>query len=192
MNKRLYRYWYIVPLLLIAVLARDWAEKPQDAPLEETIDMTSTRADYYLEEFETRKLDANGLPRYTLNGATLIHYPADDVSEINWPNLTLYQQDSAWNLVSKQGRLTTNPEVFTLEGAVTMQRAATEDLAAIVIQTSNLRVYTIDNIVASDDHIEIRSVNWTLRAKGLESRIDDGTLSLMADVEGHYEIPKPN
>ncbi len=188
MHKHFYRYWYIVPLLLIALLARDWAEDPEDAPPEETIDMTSTRADYYLEEFETRKLNADGSPEYTLNGATLIHYPADDVSEINWPDLTLYQTDSTWNLVSKQGLLTTNPDIFTLQGAVTMQRAPTEALPAIVIKTSNLRVHTVNNIVATDDEIEIRSVSWTLRARGLESRIDDGTLSLLAEVEGHYEL----
>ena len=189
MHKHFYRYWYIVPLLLIAILARDWAEDPDDTPLEETIDMTSTRADYYLEEFETRKLNVDGRPQYTLQGATLIHYPADNVSEIKWPNLTMYQEDSTWNMVSKQGRLTTNPDIFTLDGDVTMQRAPTEELAAIVIKTSNLRVDTVDNIVATDDQIEVLSVSWTLRARGLESRIDDGILLLLAEVEGHYELP---
>lgn len=190
MHKRLYRYWYLVPLVLMALVARDWVEDPVLEPVEETIDMTRTRADYYLEEFITRKLNADGLPEYTVNGESLIHYPADDVSEIIWPNLTLHQGESEWRVVSKKGRLVTNPDIFTLEGAVTMQRAATEELPAIVIQTSDLRVHTADSFVQTDQQIQLTSPNWTLKSTGFESKFNTGTLTLLSEVEGHYEIPE--
>ena len=188
MYKRLYRYWILVPLLLLALLARDWVEDPVIDEVEDTIDMTQTRADYYLEEFETRKLNADGTPEYIVNGESLIHYPAEDVSEITWPNLTLHRGDTTWKVVSPKGRLTTQPDIFTLEGAVTMQRMATPEREAIVIRTSDLKVYTAENRVETDQPIEMKSPSWTLKSKGLESQIDAGRLTLLSDVEGHYEI----
>lgn len=188
MYKRIYRHWYLVPLLLLVLVARDWVEDPALESVEETIDMTNTQADYYLEEFITHKLNASGVPEYTINGESLIHYPATDVSEIVWPNLTLHRGDAVWNVVSKKGQLITNPDIFTLQGAVTMQRAATEELAPIVIQTSDLRVHTVDNFVETDQQIQLTSPSWTLKSKGFESKIDSGTLTLLSEVEVHYEI----
>jgi len=188
MHRRLYRHWYIIPLVLLALVARDWVEEPATESDEETIDMTATNADYYLEDFETLKLDTNGKPEYVVNGVSLMHYPSDDVSEIISPFLTLSRGEATWTVKSKKGRLTTDPDIFTLQGAVTMRRSATEEIAAVEISTNDLRVHTADNLVATDQVIEIKSQSWTLKSKGFESRLDSGTLTLLSEVEGHYEI----
>jgi len=188
MHRRFYRYWYIIPLLLLALLARDWVEEPISESLEDTIDMSATESDYYLEDFETLKLGANGEPEYIFNGASLIHYPKTDVSEIESPYLTLNRGEAIWTVQSSKGRLTTDPDVFTLEGAVTMHRSATSEFAALVISTNDLRVHTADNRVETEQVIEIKSQDWTLKSKGFESRLEAGKLTLLSEVEGHYEI----
>lgn len=188
MYRRIYRYWFIVPLLILALAVRDWAEDPTEEELEATIDMSATRADYYLEKFQTRKMDRLGKPAYELTGETLTHYPADDSSEIMQPYLTLHHDNGVWLLDSKQGRLTTNPDIFTLIGTVTMKREATAEQDAISIETSDLRIHTENNYVETDQPIEVVATNWTLRSTGLKSNIDEGVLTLVSNVEGHYEI----
>jgi len=188
MYKQIYRYWILIPLLLLAIVAREWAEAPETKEAEDTVDMTNTRADYYLEKFETRKLDAVGNPEYVITGDTLFHYPADDSSEIEQPNLTLHRNNNIWVMDSQRGKLTTNPDIFVLEGVVTMQRLPSATTTPITIRTSDLEIQTASNIVSTDAMIEVESPNWTLRSVGFESRIDEGILYLHNQVEGHYEV----
>jgi len=188
MSRGLYRYWFIVPLILLAILAREWVEEPSEQELEDTIDMSSTRADYYLEKFTTHKLDQLGKPEYVLTGETLTHYPADDSSEIVLPQLTLHHREGIWQMDSRHGRLTTNPEIFTLEGKVTMIRQASELNEELTIATSDLKIHTDTRYVETDKAIEVIADSWTLRSTGLQSRINEGILTLMSNVEGHYEV----
>lgn len=188
MHRRLYRYWYIIPLLLLALLVRDWVEEPVIESVEDTIDMTATKADYYLEDFETLKLDTKGRPEYIIHGDSLIHYPAEDVSEIVAPHLILHRGEASWTVESKMGRLTTDPDIFTLQGAVTVHRSATSEIAEIKITTTDLRVHTAENFIQTDKPIEIISQDWTLKSKGFESHIEAGKLTFLSEVEGHYEV----
>jgi len=189
MFRRLYRFWIIIPLLILAVVAREWVEEPTVAELEATIDMAQTRTDYYLESFETRKLNADGQPEYTIIGDTLKHYPADDSSEIDQPRLTLHREDSVWTLNSNRGRLTTDPDIFTFEGDVFIQRDSTAPgEPGLSIKTRDVVVHTGTNQVETDQPIEVKSDSWTLTSTGLRSHIDSGTLSLLSNVKGHYEV----
>lgn len=190
MYRQIYRYWILIPLLLLVIVTREWAEAPDVEAVEDTVDMTETRADYYLEKFETRKLDANGKPEYIVTGDTLVHYPSDDSSVIEQPNLTLHRNDNVWVMDSLKGRLTKNPDIFKLEGAVTMRRLASSTAAPITITTSDLEIQTASNIVSTDKLIEVESPNWTLRSRGFESKIDEGVLYLHEQVEGHYDVQR--
>lgn len=122
MMKYIYRYWILVPLLLLAILSRDWVEEPVDTKTETTIDMTKSQADYYLEKFKTRKMDVTGKPEYIVTGETLSHFPEDDSSVIDSPHLVLYRENVVWTMESSQGVLTQDPETFFFEGAVSMLR----------------------------------------------------------------------
>lgn len=191
MYRQIYRYWILIPLILLVIIAREWAEEaPVVETVEDTVDMTETRADYYLEKFETRKLDAKGKPEYVITGETLVHYPADDSSEIEQPNLTLHRNNAVWVMDSLKGRLTKNPDIFRLEGAVTMRRLESNIAAPMTITTSDLEIQTASNIVSSDQPIEVESTNWTLKSHGFESRIDEGLLFLHDQVEGHYDVQR--
>jgi len=86
------RYWLLVPLLLLAIVIRDWVETtPETVEIEETIDMRATESDYYLEQFKTSKFDADGELEYEITGKTLAHYPIDDRSEVTEPSLVMHR-----------------------------------------------------------------------------------------------------
>lgn len=206
--KYVYRYWILVPLLLLAVISRDWVEEPTQQEIEATIDMTRSEADYYLEKFETRKLDQLGHPEYVVTGATLSHFPEDDSSVIEQPELVLFREGVVWTMNSRQGKLTQNPETFFFEGQVSMLRQPAADSAnlntasnnadqqdrqqvtanSIRLETSDVFVRTEQNTVETDKPIKVTAANWQLSSIGLKSNIDDGSLELLSNVTGRYEV----
>ncbi len=182
------RYWLLVPLLLLAIVIRDWVETtPESVEVEETIDMRATESDYYLEKFKTRKFDQAGNIEYEITGQTLAHYPIDDRSEITKPSVVMHREDIKWKIDSTSGELTKNPAIFTLQGDVVVERE-TDAGAPVIIRTEELSILTENNEVRTDKAIEIVSETWQLRSIGLQSSLDEGKLNLLSSVTGRYEV----
>lgn len=184
------RYWLLVPLLLLAIVIRDWVETaPEDVEAETTIDMSATQSDYYLEEFNTKKYDINGQIEYEVTGNTLAHYPSDDRSEITNPSVIMHRDQIQWKIVSKLGELKKNPSMFTLHGDVVVKREST-DSSPIIMRTEAISILTDDNEVRTDKPIEIVAQTWRLRSIGLQSSLNEGKLNLLSGVTGRFEVEK--
>ncbi len=191
MMRLIARYWLIVPLLLIAIVARDWVETtPDQTAVEPTLDMSATQSDYYLEQFNTRKFNRFGEVEYEVTGDTLAHYPIDDRSEITQPSVIFNRDQIQWKINSKSGQLTKNPSIFTLAGDVVIKRE-TGDSQPVTMRTDELSILTEANEIRTDKPIEIISENWQLRSVGLQSSLNAGKLNLLSTVTGHYEVAKP-
>lgn len=188
MSRIFTRYWFLLPLLLVVVIILDRVEEPTTIATEETINMSETRSDYYMTEFSTRKFDANGRVEYIVHGETLAHYPDDDRSEVVAPRIELHRPDAIWKIQSRNGRFDKDPNVFSLEGDVIVNRQR-EGFDPVTIKTTALSVATDTNIVSTDQVIEILAPTWRLQATGLSSAIDDGKLTLHSQVSGRYEVP---
>jgi len=173
LTRFLSRYWLLLPILILVVIAVDRIETPEAIEVEETIDMRETRSDYYMSEFRTRKFGTDGQIEYTVEGDTLAHYPDNDRSEITAPKMQLNRPGATWNISSATGRFDTNPDLFT-----------------ITITTDSITVATESNQLSTEDAIEIVSTSWAVSAIGMTSAIDDGTLNLLSSVTARYEVPK--
>lgn len=188
LSRLISRYWFLLPLLIVVVVAVDRIEAPATVEVEETINMRETRSDYYMSDFNTRKYAANGTIEYTVQGETLAHYPDNNRSEITAPTILLHRPEATWHISSNRGRFITNPDLFTLQGDVIVKRQSTGS-GLITITTNSLKVATQTNEVTTDQDIEITAQHWQLNATGMTSLIDDGTLTLLSAVTGHYEMP---
>ncbi len=182
------RYWLLLPILVMVVIALDRIEAPATVETEETINMRDTRSDYYMADFKTRKFRADGSVEYTIQGNTLAHYPHNDRSEIIAPQMHLNRPGATWDISSSSGRFDTNPDLFTLHGDVVMHRSRI-DGEPITITTDELMVQPDSNQVSTNAPIEIVSAHWALKAVGMTSAIDDGRLTLLSNVSARYEVP---
>ncbi len=190
LSRLLSRYWLLIPLMIIVVVVVDRIEAPEVFDVEETIDMRETRSDYYMADFSSRKYDNQGQMEYTVQGETLAHYPFSDRSEITKPRVALHREGVQWQIQSDNGVFDTNPDLFTLQGDVIVQRS-TADSNPVTIRTSSLTVATESNEVSTEAVIEIIAPAWRLQATGLKSAIDQGKLTLLSEVTGRYEVPAP-
>ena len=190
LTRMLSRYWLLVPLLLLVLVARNWVEEtPTNAAAESTIDMRATLSDYYLENFVTQKFGADGALEYEVSGHTLLHYPDDNRSEIISPDVTLHRPPFTWKVVSDKGLLIEYPESFTLQGDVRVERTA-QNQAPVQILTNDLSIDTQGNLLSTTSKVTIDAQTWQLEANGLQSSIDSGQLNLLSNVKGHYEVAK--
>ena len=190
LTRILSRYWLLLPLLILVVIAVDRIETPPAIEVEETINMSETKSDYYMADFKTRKYRNDGTVEYTIQGETLAHYPDNDRSEIIAPVINLNRADATWNISSSKGRFDTNPDLFTLQGEVIMRTSRT-NADPITITTEQLTVATESNLVSTDAAIEIVSTHWAVTATGMTSEIDEGTFTLLSSVTARYDVPKP-
>lgn len=182
------RYWLLLPLLILVVIAIDRIETPVEFELEQTINMRETRSDYYMAEFRSRKFGKDGGIEYTVEGETLAHYPDTNRSAITRPRIELNRPEATWFIQSNTGQFDTSPDLFTLEGEVVVTRQR-PDSAAVRVLTNRLTVSTASNEVATAEPVEIVADHWTLKATGMKSAIDDGKLTLLSSVHGRYEVP---
>jgi len=187
------RYWLLVPLLLLAIVVRDWVETtPEHIEVEDTIDMQATQSDYYLEQFSTRKFDSSGNIEYEVTGQTLAHYPIDDRSEITQPSVVMHREAVQWKIDSNLGQLKKNPSVFTLQGDVVVQRETGDAQTPVIMRTDEISILTDENEVRTDKPIEIVAETWHLRSIGLQSSLNEGKLNLLSAVTGRFEVGDAN
>ena len=213
MSRLLARYWLLVPLILGALLVRDWVEEPETLAPVEPLEIQRRRADYYLEDFVTRRFDASGALEYLVAGDTLSHYPEDDRAEIERPRLELRRDGASWRARAETGALVRAPDVVTLAGDVLLERDADAspvpgaDVPAnepadgpvdgpalpdrLEIRADDLSVRIDSNEIFTDGPVEIVAPGWRLGSVGLRSAIDAGKLELRSAVTGRYEVASP-
>jgi len=183
-----YRYWPIIPLLFLVVVAQEFFEEsPDGIEIEATIDMRETQSDYYLEDFTSRSFDIAGNLQYRVSGNRLLHYPDDNRSEIEAPNVVFLRDDIRWDITSKLGEMRRKPDTFTLHGKVLLERASNSS-ATLTIRTESLSIHTDRNEVSTDEAIEVSAEGWHMSSVGLQSSLDKGKLIFLSQVKGHYDV----
>jgi len=183
------RYWLLLPLLILVVVLLDRVETPDGITTEETIDMRETQSDYYLAEFETRRFALDGTLEYQIRGDTLAHYPDDGRSEITQPRLEVRREAITWLIESERGRFDPSPNLFTLQGDVSVQRYLDEaDEASVSMSTQSLRIATEENLVETDEIVKISAPSWNIQSKGMRTAINEGRL-MLSQVTARFEPP---
>lgn len=218
MSRLLSRYWLLVPLILGTLLVRDWVEEPAGLVPEEPLEIQRRRADYYLEDFVTRRYDEAGDLEYLIRGDALSHYPEDDRAEIERPRVELHRPEARWSGRADTGALVREPrDVVTLAGDVLLERVAgpgSPEAASdattgttgaadgsdpppprlperLEIRADDLSVAVDSNELFTDGPVEIVAPGWRLSAVGLRSSLDAGKLDLRSEVSGRYEVVPP-
>ena len=209
MSRFLSGYWLLVPLLLLAIVIRNWVEEPRTLRLEEPLTMQRLQADFYLEHFTTRRFGEDGELEYLLTGESLSHYPDDDRAEIVEPRMRLREPGVNWSMRASGGRLTRSPDVVTLLDDVVLRRepvapasAAVPDGPAddgsgradvpangpVVIRTQGLSIALDTRDLSTAARVVVEGPGMRLEATGLRSSTAEGKLELLSNVTGRYEV----
>ncbi len=186
------RYWLLVPLILAAILIRNWVEDPATLLPEAPMTISESQADYLLEDFSTRHFDETGTLAYRLEGTRLAHFPDDGRAEVTLPALTLTREPAVWHVTADKGHLTREPDIFTLLGSVRINRTLNDSESSVpmTILGSNVAIALDTDELHTNDPVRIETPGMIVEANGLQSSVKAGKLELHSGVSARYEVAR--
>ena len=183
----------LFPIALLALLAAltYWLDVRLALKAERPDWRQEHRPDTIVDDFEIRRLNAEGVLQYRVKAPHLVHYPDDDSAEVTTPHITLYRPSGApLTLLGQMAHVSAKGERVFFPGQVDIDRAASPDNQALTARTTDLTVLPEEGLASTDQHVFM-----TLGAselQGIGARIDNKaqTFELLANVTGRYVAQK--
>jgi len=147
--------------------------------------------DYYLEDFSTLNLNADGEPENRLQAVYLAHYEDDDTSEMLKPRVQIFRPGRRPVFIeADKGWVTSNNDVILLEGGVQLWENDGQGRRALQVDTSDVRVLLADRYAETDQHTTISARRFTIAGRGLRAHLDNNRLEIL-NHERTTIAPKP-
>ncbi|MEE9254763.1 MAG: LPS export ABC transporter periplasmic protein LptC [Pseudomonadales bacterium] len=180
-------YWLIlaIGLGLVVLVTREGPESPPRV-LSPELDQ---EPDYYMEGADIRQFDELGELRYRMRAERVSHYPARNVTELDAPHLTLFEQQptpwvvsSDWGTIRHQvGAENGSRDVVELIDHVKLERHVGE-VEFIEVTTSKLTLYPDRKYAETDEAVMIKSHTGRTTAHGFSADLQAGQLTLHSGV----------
>jgi lipopolysaccharide export system protein LptC len=184
------RSWLpLTPLLLLLVAT--WWLNQQVQPLPQIQSQQRHDIDYYIDNFSAVTLNIQGQPRYTLTARKLWHYPDDDTTHLQMPQLTSLFADRPPTLTSAQtGMISSKGDDVFLYDEVIVLRPASGISSEQRFATDYLHVVP-DRDWAETDHSVVMTNQYNvIHAVGMELDNKARTAKLLSHVRASHE-PTP-
>jgi lipopolysaccharide export system protein LptC len=185
------RWLGYVPAALLAALAglTYWLDQ-QVQPMPPGRTGEGKSPDFLVEDLVATRMKTDGSPRYAVKAKKLVHYPADNSADLEYPDVTHFEPGQApVTIKANRGQISNNGENVYLRGAVEIKRLAYADQPEMSLQTSFLHVIPDQDLVKTDRAVTLTRGNSTLESVGLEFNNATRTLNLLSEVTGTFETP---
>lgn len=179
------------PWVLVSILALTWwLSQPDDTGLLRLEDPTVRLVDYYVRQFRVTDTDIEGRPARTLVADEMRHYPSDDTTELEKPNLTIFRSGPPWTIISDKGWLSGDGNLMLLSGEVIIDRQEGENNSPVHLVTSNLRVQPRQDYAETDEKVRVTSLDDHVDAIGMQAWLrKPGRIKFLSEVVGHH-VPR--
>jgi lipopolysaccharide export system protein LptC len=185
------RSWLPLTPLLLLLVATYWLNQ-QVQPLPQVQSQQRHDIDYYIDNFSAVTLNMQGQQRYTLTAKKLWHYPDDDTTHLQMPQLTSLFADSPPTLTSAQtGMVSSKGDDVFLYDEVIILRPASGNNSEQRFTTDYLHVVP-DRDWAETDHSVVMTNQYNvIHAVGMELDYKARTAKLLSHVRASHEpIPQ--
>ena len=148
-------------------------------------------ADFIVTKFSATTLNEQGTPRFKIAAQQMLHFPDDDSTQLDAPQLTLLSADrpSLYATASKGTISGKGDEVF-LRDEVKIVRAATATQSELVFTTSYLHVIPDRDLANTDQPVTIMDARNTINAIGMQMDNKARTVKLLAQVRSEHAPPR--
>ena len=186
----------LFPLALLGVLAllTLWIDRSVQAPVPKPDGSTRHDPDYILNNFVTTKTDVNGNVSSVLRAEEMRHFPDDDTTELQAPDLVQFGMAGAPDtaITAKRGWVSSNGETVKFMDDVKVVREAFGDRGEMTLLTEYLHVTPDTGIATTDRPVVIKQAPKTVvHGTGMIYNKKKQTVTLLKNVRVHYERPAP-
>ena len=148
--------------------------------------------DFYMQNFVTTVMGADGVADRTLKARRLEHFPETNEKELTEPYLVLYQTGApAWHVRSESGWISPSGDVVVLRGRVHAWRVSETGARLIDIHTRDLRILPETDYGETDKAVTIATADQRTVGLGMRAFLAESRVELMAQVKtrltGHLQ-----
>lgn len=183
----------VFPIVLLSLLAAlsFWLAHSVDLPEPRRDGKQRHDPDTFVENFQVRRMDANGALQYRLTSPRMQHFPDDDSSLLIQPKLDYYRPDQpSMTLSGKNGYVASKGETVFFWDDVMATRAATGERPEMVARMPDLTVQPDEGFAFTDSPVEIVQGRSWMKGIGMELDNNNSVLILKSQVTGTYYRPK--
>lgn len=181
MNRRL----LLLLGIALLVIATSWLSQQQSEPGK--IDNAGKQLpDYFIKTFNSTMTDPQGQTNQRLNATTLYHYPDNDLTTLEQPDITVTNEDgSQWHATADSGEMYGGEERSLLLRDNVVLHKLGED--KVTLNTQWLRIESERRYAETDAPVTIDSATGRIEGIGLNLYGDEQRLVVRAAVKGQYE-----
>lgn len=189
------KHWsgQIFPIVLLTLLAAlsFWLERAVDLPEGKRDGNTRHDPDSFVENFEVRRFDTNGVLQYRLTSPRMFHYGDDDSSLLKDPRLVQSRPGSPdMALTGKQAYVSSKGETVYFWEDVVATRAATPERPEMVARMADITIQPDAGTAFTNSAAEITQARSWLKGTGLYLDNNTSVMTLQSQVTGLYYRPK--
>jgi lipopolysaccharide export system protein LptC len=182
--------WLPLAVLGLLVGLTLWLNALVQAPAARASGALRHDPDLMVENFNARKLDANGQVLYTLAARKMVHYPDDDSALLESVTLEAFEpRQPKMTATADHGRLEQGGDRVWIEGNVVVVREADAKNERAKLTTETLLVLPDAGIARTTSEVVLESASGRARAKGMELDNRARTMKL-EQVQATYKPPR--
>jgi lipopolysaccharide export system protein LptC len=188
--QRLREWSSLLPLLLL--LAATYWLNQQVQPLPAKPDNTKRHdPDFIVSKFSATTLDEQGKPRFLMTAQKMTHYPDNDSTHLEEPQLASFFPDRPTIYTSaKQGEVSSKGEEVFLRDDVKLVRAGNATQNEMVFATAYLHVVPDRELADTDRPVTMTDAHNVVHAVGMQLDNKTRTVKLLSQVISQYEPTK--
>lgn len=179
--------WFPLALMIGLAMMSLWLEYAVRGGEQGTRSEMRQDPDFYIENFTTTDISAQGRPRATLSAKRMVHYPHNETSHLEEPHLIHMTPDRPpVHITAERGLVTGTGEEVELFDNVVVRRLATAQNPELKVETSYLQVFPDDRLARTPKEVLITEGASRLKGVGMEVNSSTGQLKLQSKVTGFY------
>jgi lipopolysaccharide export system protein LptC len=181
------RAWLPLLPLLLLLLGTYWLNQ-QVQPLPQTQSQQRHDVDFVIDNLSAITLNVQGQPRFTLAAERMWHYPDDDTTHLQMPQLASLYSGRPPVLTSAQtGMISSKGDEVFLFDEVRVVRPAMGDVGEQRFNTDYLHVIPERDWAETDQSVVMTSQYSVIRAVGMELDNEERTAKLLSRVRAFHE-----
>ena len=181
------RAWLPLLPLLLLLMATYWLSQ-QVQPLPQTQSQKRHDVDFVVDGFSAITLNEQGQPRFTLAAEKMWHYPDDDTTHLQLPQLaSLYANRPPVRTSAQTGMISSKGDEVFLYDEVRILHPASGDIGEQLFATNYLHVVPDRDWAETDQSVVMTSQYNLVRAVGMELDNKTRTVKLLSRVRAFHE-----
>ncbi len=187
---RLREWLPLLPLLLL--LAAAYWLNLQVQPLPPKPDSSKRHdPDFIVNKFSATTLNELGVPRFILSAQEMVHYPDDDSTHLDKPQLSSFNAElPPVYAFAKRGEVSSKGEEVFLRDEVKLVRAASGTQSEMTLTTDFLHVIPDSDLAETSRPVILQDAHSIVHAVGLQFDSKARVLKLLAQVKSQHDPAK--